>query len=62
MAKLKQLSYTDSFRQQKILTVYLLYIQGTTLYVKEKCNCAVKNKYIHTTQEIIMTITGMYII
>jgi hypothetical protein len=30
-----------------MLTVYLLYIQETILYVKKKCNCTV-NKQIHT--------------
>jgi hypothetical protein len=48
IAGLKHLeSCKDSFRHLKILTVYSLYIQGTILYVKEKCNCTV-NKQIHT--------------
>jgi hypothetical protein len=45
-AGLKHLeSCRDSFRNLNILTVYLLYIQETILYVKEKCNCT---KQIHT--------------
>jgi hypothetical protein len=63
MAESKQLeSCTDSFRQLKILTIYSLYIQGTILYAKEKCNCAV-DKQVHTiTQAIVMTITAAHII
>jgi hypothetical protein len=48
MGGLKQLeSCRDSFRQLKILTVYLLYIQEMILYAKEKCDCTV-NKQVHT--------------
>jgi hypothetical protein len=47
-AGLKHLeSCRDSFRHLKILTVYSLYIQETTLCVKETCNCTV-NKQVHT--------------
>jgi hypothetical protein len=40
-------SCRDSFKQLKILTVYLLYILQTILYVSNKCNCTV-NKQIHS--------------
>jgi hypothetical protein len=47
-AGLKHLeSCSNSFRNLKILTVYLLYILETILYVKKKCNCTV-NEQIHT--------------
>jgi hypothetical protein len=47
-AGLKHLeSCRDSFRHLKILTVYLLYILETILYVKENCNCMV-SKQVHT--------------
>jgi hypothetical protein len=47
-ARLKHLeSCRNSFRNLKILTVYLLYILETILYVKKKCNCTV-NEQIHT--------------
>jgi hypothetical protein len=48
IAGLKHLeSCKDSFRHLKLLTVCSLYIQETTLYVQEKCNCTV-NKQIQT--------------
>jgi hypothetical protein len=40
-----------SVGQLKILTGYSLYIQETILYVKEKCNCAIK-KEVHTCNTI----------
>jgi hypothetical protein len=63
MAVLRKLvSRRDSFRELKILIVYLLYIQETISCAKENCNCAV-NKQVHTYNItiIIMIIIGMYI-
>jgi hypothetical protein len=46
-AGLKQLeSCREKFRQLEILTLYLQYIQETSLYAKEKFNYAV-NKQVH---------------
>lgn len=46
-AQLEQLqSRRDSFRQQNILTVHLLYIQEMILYAKEKCNCTVNKQVL----------------